>query len=161
MSALAFDPWAGLKRGAGVASPAKAANLANQDGHEASGLARLAGLAEVASSRCETALHPEPLETDDEAAALPTVQGLPDAEWVEAMAEALAANPVNRITDRAKALLYYRGRALAMLDATPDPLARGLLLGWERHWLVREMNCNALAPLPERVPCSVEATFEG
>lgn len=61
------------------------------------------------------------------------IQGLPQAEWVEAMAVALMANPVNRITDPEKAMEYYRGRALAMLDATPDPYARGLMLGYERH----------------------------
>jgi hypothetical protein len=134
MSALAFDPWAGLKCKAEDAPSAEVANVANRDGREASGLARLAGLARVASSPCETP-HPstEPSGTDDDPPPLPVVRGLPDVEWVEAMAEALAANPVNRITDRPKALLYYRGRALAMLDATPDPLVRGLLLGWERH----------------------------
>ena len=61
------------------------------------------------------------------------IPALTDALWVAAMAEALMANPVYRITDREKALEYYRGRALAMLDATPDPYARGLMLSYERH----------------------------
>jgi hypothetical protein len=60
------------------------------------------------------------------------IQGLLDAEWVEAMADALAANPYT-ITNRDTAMPYFRGRALAMLAATPDPYARGLLLGFERH----------------------------
>jgi hypothetical protein len=58
---------------------------------------------------------------------------LTDAEWVEGMAAALMANPVYQITNSAKALEYFRGRALAILDATPDPYARGLMLGYERH----------------------------
>jgi hypothetical protein len=62
-----------------------------------------------------------------------TMQGLPDAEWVDAMAEALAANSIHTITNRDTAMPYFRGRALAMLAATPDPYARGLLLGFERH----------------------------
>jgi hypothetical protein len=60
-------------------------------------------------------------------------QVLTDAEWVEGMAAALMANPVYQITNPEKALEYFRGRALAMLDATPDPYARGLILGYERH----------------------------
>jgi hypothetical protein len=30
-------------------------------------------------------------------------------------------------------MVYFRGRALVMLDATLDPYARRLLLGYERH----------------------------
>ena len=127
MSALAFDPWAGLKRGMEDSRPT------DRDGPGGVGLGALAVLAGVPSSPCQTAHNLGTPESDDEPPPLLTFQGLPDAEWVEGMAEALAANPVNRIEDPAKALLYYRGRALAMLDATPDPLARGLLLGWERN----------------------------
>jgi hypothetical protein len=64
----------------------------------------------------------------------------PDAEWVREMAEALMANTAHRITDRAKAMQYFRGRALAMLDATPDTYARGLLLGFERHRHVKAVH---------------------
>jgi hypothetical protein len=59
--------------------------------------------------------------------------GLPAVEWVEQMARALMANPVYRITNPEGAMVYCRGRALAMLEATPDPYARGLLLGFEKH----------------------------
>ena len=133
MSALTFDPWARLKCKVEDAPPPKAPNPPNPTHPNSSGLGALGGLGGVASSPRETAIQPEALELDDEAPALTVVQGLPAAEWVDAMAEALMANPVNRITDPANAMLYYRGRALAMLDGTPDPLARGLLLGWERH----------------------------
>jgi hypothetical protein len=74
---------------------------------------------------------PDDAKSDPPPAAV--IQGLPDDEWVEAMAEALAANPVHRITNRETAMPYFRGRALAMLDAIPDPYARGLMLGLERH----------------------------
>jgi HEAT repeat protein len=58
---------------------------------------------------------------------------LPDAEWVEGMAAALMANPVCQITNPERSLKYFRSRALAMLGTTPDPYARGLMLGYERH----------------------------
>ena len=77
---------------------------------------------------------------DEAPMAAVAVPGLPVAEWVEGMAAALMANPVNTITNRDMALLYYRGRALAMLDATPDPYARGLILGYERHRHVMVVN---------------------
>ena len=64
---------------------------------------------------------------------VPTMPGMSDADWVEGMAAALMANPVYRITNPDSAMVYFRGRALAMLDRTPDPYARGLLLGAERH----------------------------
>ena len=70
---------------------------------------------------------PLPLST---ALALPVI---PLAVMVEAMAEAMAANPVYRITNREKAMDYFRGVARNRLAATEDPLARGLMLGWERH----------------------------
>ncbi len=79
---------------------------------------------------------PPPVTHNDNIKAPPAaevIHGLPDAEWVDAMAEALAANPVYTIANRESAMVYFRGRALAMLDATPDPYARGLMLGWERH----------------------------
>lgn len=97
-----------------------------------------------------------PLPTDAPLAAL-AEPGLSDAEWVEAMAAALMANPVNTITNRDMALLYYRGRALAMLAATPDPYARGLMLGFERH---RHMSAIALhsRPTSRCQPNSMDAT---
>jgi hypothetical protein len=59
---------------------------------------------------------------------------IPLAEQVEAMAQAMMANPVHHgITNREKAMEYFRANALTRLCATSDPLARGLLLGWERH----------------------------
>ena len=45
----------------------------------------------------------------------------------------MMANPVYRITKPEGAMVYFRGRALAMLAVTPDPYARGLMVGYERH----------------------------
>jgi hypothetical protein len=144
MSALAFDPWAALKCKAGDAIPANAANHANPIPESTHRLAALAGLAGVPSSLPKTTSQPETppatAEPDPDDAGHDTpqplivsVQGLPSAEWVEAMAEALAANPVYTIANHHTAMVYFRGRALAMWDATPDPYARGLMLGFERH----------------------------
>jgi hypothetical protein len=55
------------------------------------------------------------------------------ADIVEALAEAMAAKPGQRITDRAKAIAYFRSEARRRLTATNDPLARGFLVGIERH----------------------------
>jgi len=72
-------------------------------------------------------------ETDDEPPPLPLVQGLSDAEWLDAMAEALTANSVDRSTSPEASMAYFRDVALNHLAATDDPLARGLLLGFERY----------------------------
>jgi len=58
---------------------------------------------------------------------------IPLAEQVEALAQAMMSNPVYRITNPEKAMEYFRANALTRLCATADPLARGLLLGLERH----------------------------
>jgi hypothetical protein len=94
MSALAFDPWVGLR---GKDAPAaKVANPANQDGREASGLAPLAGLAGVPSSPCEASLDAKAPETDDEPPPLPVVRELQASgtTTVRAIAEALNARGI-------------------------------------------------------------------
>jgi hypothetical protein len=50
---------------------------------------------------------------------------------VKALAEAMAANPAHRITDRDKAMAYFRSMARRRLAATNDRLARGLLVAAE------------------------------
>lgn len=50
------------------------------------------------------------------------------AEMVEAMAEAMAANPVYQITNREKAMEYVRANALTRLSVTADPSALKSLL---------------------------------
>jgi len=72
-------------------------------------------------------------ETDDEPLPLRLVQGLSDAEWLDGMVEALAANSVDRFTNQETAKAYFREVALNKLATTDDPLARGLLLGFERY----------------------------
>jgi hypothetical protein len=52
---------------------------------------------------------------------------------VEALAEALARTPGQRITDPVKAMEYFRSEARRRLAMTNDPMARGLLLGFERQ----------------------------
>jgi len=68
------------------------------------------------------------------AAARVTRVGMPTLDtMVEQMAEAMAADPVYRIIDRDKAMDYLRALARTRLTKTNDPLARGLMVGWERH----------------------------
>ncbi len=62
----------------------------------------------------------------------------PPVDIVEALAQALAnraeATPgVRFIGGREAAMPYFRGQARNRLSSTNDPMARGLLLGWERH----------------------------
>jgi hypothetical protein len=56
----------------------------------------------------------------------PSLPVIPLDDHVEQMAEAMLAN-------RETAMRHLRGVARKLLSATGDPLARGLLLGWERH----------------------------
>lgn len=56
--------------------------------------------------------------------------GIPPADaMVEALAEAMAANPAHRITNRETAMAYFRGMARNRLAMANDPMRRGLLLG--------------------------------
>ena len=64
-------------------------------------------------------------------AVLPAAIAAPDI--VEALAEAMAANPAHRITGRERAMSYFRAEARRRLTLTDDPMVRGLLLGFERH----------------------------
>jgi hypothetical protein len=69
--------------------------------------------------------------------ALPVQEELPVIPLdvlVEQMVAAMIANPVYQITYPETAMAYLQANALTRLTATEDPLARGLLLGWERHW---------------------------
>jgi hypothetical protein len=95
MSALAFDPWAALKRKGEDAHPAKVANPANPIPQNPPGLADLAGLAGGG---------PFPMR---EIAAVASLPAALDRE-VERMAEAMAANPVYRITNRETAMASFR-----------------------------------------------------
>ena len=144
MSALAFDPWAALKCKAGDTPPANVANSANPAPAALHRLAELAGLAGRASPSLKTTIEPRtsppavatsPSDADDDPPPLTTtlLPVIPLAEQVEAMAQAMMSNPVYRITNPEKAMEYFRANALTRLYATSDPLARGLLLGWERH----------------------------
>jgi hypothetical protein len=53
----------------------------------------------------------------------------PPAELVERLADALAARPGHRITNRDQAMPYFRAEVRRRLTLTNDPLARGLLAG--------------------------------
>jgi hypothetical protein len=77
----------------------------------------------------------EPGDAADDAPPVPAMRlpVIPLTDLVERMAEAMAANPVYRITNREAAMAYFRANALTRLSATNDPMARGLLLGSERH----------------------------
>jgi hypothetical protein len=70
-----------------------------------------------------------PEVADDDAPAMPIMRlpVIPLDDHVEMLAEAMFAN-------RETAMAYLRGVAHKRLSATNDPMARGLLLGWERHW---------------------------
>lgn len=57
----------------------------------------------------------------------------PPADMVEALAQALSRQPGHQITDPVKAMEYFRSEARRRLALTNDPMARGLLLGAERH----------------------------
>lgn len=152
MSALAFDPWTALKCKAWDDAPAKVANPANLAHPYPEQLAKLAALAGVLSPAREIAVQQEvppsavvvePVNVNAEDEAPAPVQWAPPAipldEMVEEMAEAMYAN-------RTAAMDVLRGVARQRLSATDDPVVRGLWLGWERHWLVREINRNAPAP---------------
>lgn len=58
-------------------------------------------------------------------------------EQVEDLAAALLAHadacPATTIPDQAAALRYFRSQARGRLASTNDAMARGLLVGWERH----------------------------
>jgi hypothetical protein len=71
MNALAFDPWAALKRQREDATPAKVANPANPIPHSPPGLADLAGLAGVPSPTHEIAIDHEAASSLARAAILP------------------------------------------------------------------------------------------
>jgi len=63
---------------------------------------------------------------------------IPPADMVEALAAALAdraeATPgVGFVGGRETAMAYFRGQARNRLGATSDPMARGLMLGFERR----------------------------
>jgi hypothetical protein len=83
--------------------------------------------ADVAADRVAVAAD---VWTPDRPAPHPTN---PPADMVEALAEALARTPGQRITDPVKAMEYFRSEARRRLAMTNDPMARGLLLGFERQ----------------------------
>lgn len=55
------------------------------------------------------------------------------AHMVERLAQAMAATPGNIVTDRDKAMPYFRGMAKNRLAGLNSDMARGLLLGFKRH----------------------------
>jgi hypothetical protein len=61
----------------------------------------------------------------------------PTKEQVEALAAAMLAQadacPATTLPDREAALRIFRSQARGRLASTNDPMARGLLLGFERH----------------------------
>ena len=113
MSALAFDPWATLKCEAEDCTSPKPSNPPNPGGMAGMCLGELGGLGRGASphekSRSSLAPIPRPSASETVGA---SVTGM-----VEQMAEAMMANPIYRITNRATALTYFRANALTRLTA--------------------------------------------
>jgi hypothetical protein len=113
VTALTFDPWEALKRKREDATPAKVANPANPTPHNPPRLADLAGLAGVPSPTHEIAIQDAAASSPPHLVSLPVVL---DQE-VQRMAEAMAANPVYRITNAETAMAYFRANALTRLTA--------------------------------------------
>ena len=105
--------------------------------------AELAGACETRTAALAGA-YDAPDALDDRAAIAAEVPGtvaspsIPAADMVGALALALAdraeaSGAVRFNGGREAAMHYFRGQARNRLAATNDPMARGLLLGWERH----------------------------
>jgi hypothetical protein len=103
LSALAFDPWAALKRKVEDDTPANVANPANLPLAHPPRLAGLAGLAGEQSPRVKSPSNPATVS-------LPAL--------VEQMADAMMANPVYQITNPESAMAYFQANALTRLTAS-------------------------------------------
>jgi hypothetical protein len=130
LSALTFDPWVAARKSntdeAPPPNPPKSPNPLLPGQPKPPGLGGLGDLGGGASSEYKTTT--QPLEPRGTADGLPpprpdvTLPTVPVADLVEQMAEAMAANPVYRITNLETAMEYFRGVARNRLAAA----SRGL-----------------------------------
>ena len=104
---------------------------------EAPDLAALAAACEARGPVLAGAFDAPDVAADHAAVAaeapVPVIADPPADAIVQALAEAMAANPAHRATNRETAMACFRAEARRRLAATNDPVARGLLVRWERH----------------------------